>query len=47
MLDDERHEPGEIFVRLQWRGRKMGAPLTQFEGITTLRNRSAIWSEIT
>ena len=24
MLDDERHEPSEIFVRIRWRGRKMG-----------------------
>jgi hypothetical protein len=33
MLDDERHEPGEIFVRIRWRGRKMGVPLAQLEGI--------------
>jgi hypothetical protein len=33
MLDDERHEPSEIFVRIQWRGRTMGVPLAQLEGI--------------
>jgi hypothetical protein len=32
MLDDERHEPSEIFVRIRWRGRKMGVPLAQLEG---------------
>jgi Calcium binding len=33
MFDDGRHEPGEIFVRIRWRGRKMGVPLRQLEGV--------------
>jgi hypothetical protein len=33
MLDDERHEPSEIFVRIRWTGRTMGVPLAQLEGI--------------
>jgi hypothetical protein len=33
MLDDERDEPGEIFVRIRWRGRKMGVHLAQLEAV--------------
>jgi hypothetical protein len=33
MLDDERDESGEIFARIRWRGRRMGAPLAQLEGV--------------
>jgi hypothetical protein len=33
MLDDEREEPSEIFVRIRWRGRKMGIPLAQVKGV--------------
>jgi hypothetical protein len=33
ILDDERHEPGEIFARIRWRGRRMGAPLAHLEGV--------------
>jgi hypothetical protein len=33
MLDDERDDLGEIFVRIRWRGRKMGLPLAQLEGV--------------
>ena len=33
MLDDERYEPGEIFVRIRWRGRKMGVPLAHLQAV--------------
>jgi hypothetical protein len=33
MLDDERHDPSEIFVWIRWRGRKMGVPLAQLQGV--------------
>jgi hypothetical protein len=33
MFDDERQDLGEIFVRIRWRGRKMGAPLAHLEGV--------------
>jgi hypothetical protein len=33
MLDDERHEPGEISVRIRWQRRQMGVPLAQLEGV--------------
>jgi hypothetical protein len=33
MFDDERDEPVEIFVRIRWRGRRMGAPLARLEGV--------------
>jgi Calcium binding len=33
LFDDERDEPGEMFVRIRWRGRKMGVPLAQLEGV--------------
>jgi hypothetical protein len=33
MLDDERDEPGEIFVKIRWRRRQMGVPLAHLEGV--------------
>jgi hypothetical protein len=33
MLDDDREEPSEIFVRIRWRGRKMGVPLAKLKGV--------------
>jgi Calcium binding len=33
MGDDERDDPGEIFVRIRWQGRKMGVPLAQLKGV--------------
>ena len=33
MLDDERCEPGEIFVKIRWQRRQMGVPLAQLEAV--------------
>jgi hypothetical protein len=33
MLDDERDDPGEIFVRIRWRGRQLGITLAHLEGV--------------
>jgi Calcium binding len=33
MFEDERHEPGEILVKIRWQRRKMGVPLRQLEGV--------------
>jgi Calcium binding len=33
LLDDERHEPVEIFVRIRWQRRQMGVPLAQLEAV--------------
>jgi hypothetical protein len=33
MLDEGWDNPSEIFMRIQWQGRKLGVPLAQMEGI--------------
>jgi Calcium binding len=33
IFDDERNQPGEIFVNVQWQRRQMAVPLRQLEGV--------------
>ena len=41
MLDDGWDNPVEIFVRINWCGRKLGVPLAQLEGVEVSNQAAA------